>query len=225
MTHSYVKTGALHMQANTPCQDAVFFSETPKLLLIALADGVSECENSHIGAVLACKTAAEYVLEYASTLNEFDDQKVAYLILDQVVFALEEKAAELGCSPESLSSTLCFCCVNRQSRNMVAFSLGDGGVFTIQNGQAELLLAPRQTALGGTAGTMTRDAYRAVQIRRCALPAGTQVLLCSDGMLKVLDEPAHSDAVRGAMACGNFEGLKTLLERAHTNDDCSFIVC
>lgn len=225
MITAYTKTGSAHARDGIPCQDAVYFAENPKMLFIALADGVSECPNSHIGAQVACRAAGDYLLEYAQSLAAFSDQKLAYLILEQVVFALEEKAAELGCAPESLSSTLSFCCVNRKSRSMIAFHLGDGAVYTLEQENAALLIPPARDGLGGTVSTLTRNAYKAVQIRRASLPGQTRVLLCSDGVLKAASAPDCTDDLRQSLSLGDPEGLKAALDQAENFDDCSFIIC
>lgn len=223
MITAYTKTGSAHARDGIPCQDAAYFAENQKMLFIALADGVSECANSHIGAEVACHAAGEYLLEYAQSLADFSDQKFAYLVLEQVVFVLEEKAAELGCAPESLSSTLHFCCVNRKSRSMIAFSLGDGAVYTLEQDSAALLIPPARDVPGGTASTMTRNAYKSAQIRRASLPARTRVLLCSDGVLKAISDAEDAQGQR--LSPGDPEGLKAGLDRTENFDDCSFIVC
>lgn len=225
MIFSYTKTGAGHLESGTPCQDAVYTAETAKLIFIALADGVSACENSHIGARTACRTAAQYVTGYASALAGCDDQKLAFLILEQVVFALEEQAAALGCAPESLSSTLSFCCVSKDSRFAVVFRLGDGGIYAITPEETEMLLRPAVCPGGAPASTMTRNAYKAAQIRRLDLPGDTRVLLCSDGVLKALADPALGPELKQCLSGQNFQGMKALLDQADTADDCSFIVC
>lgn len=220
MNITYTKTGAMHLEKNIPCQDAVYAAQNSRMKIIVLADGVSACENSHIGAAAACKAAADYVLEYACALSGCDGQKLAFLILEQVVFVLEEQAKELGVRPETLSSTLSFCCISKQTRNCILFHLGDGGVYLLEDGGAELLLPP---SAGRTPSTLTRGAYRAARVRRVDLPGQAQVLLCSDGVTKAMNDPDCGEALRRAMASRDFEGMKRLLDQAHTPDDCCFI--
>jgi serine/threonine protein phosphatase PrpC len=221
MTNAYTKTGAMHTRQEIPCQDAVYAAENANMKIIVQADGVSACENSHIGAAEACKAAAEYVLRYGAVLSDCNDEKLACLILEEVVYALEEKAKALGVRAESLSSTLSFCCVHKRNRHCLVFRLGDGGVYLLEDGKADHFLSPDR---GHTVSTMTRGAYRAARIRRADLPGQAQILLCSDGVTAAMDDAEQGSAIRACMASRDFEGLKRLLDRSSTPDDCCFIV-
>lgn len=88
-----------------------------------------------------------------------------------------------------------------------------------------MLIRPAVCPGGAPAGTMTRNAYKAAQIRRLDLPGDTRVLLCSDGVLKALADPALGATLAQCLSDRNFQGMKSLLDQAVTADDCSFIVC
>lgn len=221
MNITYTKTGAMHLEGGIPCQDVVYAGENTRYKIIVLADGVSACENSHIGAAVACQAAADYLLEFGASLSQCDDQKIACLVLEQVVFALEEKAAELGVRPESMSSTLSFCWISKSDRSCIVFHLGDGGVYLLEEQRAE----PLTRSCGSrTVSTMTRGASRAVRMRRMDLPGQAQVLLCSDGVSRAMADPDLGSRLHSAMLCRDFGGMMRLLDQAHTPDDCCFIV-
>lgn len=222
MITAYTKTGSRHQEANIPCQDAVYHIQTENLTVLALADGVSACPLSHIGAEVACRAAAEYVAEFAGSLSQCSEQKLAYLILDQVRFCLEEKAREIGCKPQDLSSTLTLCCIPNATRNALLFQLGDGGVFALEGGEVTSLFPLHRTP-GGPVSTMTSGAHRAARIRRIPLPGMAQVLLCSDGLLKAFASQREEKPISGALERGDLNRMTQLLDTGSFADDVSFI--
>ena len=224
MIVTYTKTGTRHQSLGQNCQDAVFYQDTPELTFLALADGVSACENSRVGAELACRTAAEYVIDYASTFQNCGETKIAYLILDQVRYELENKAREMDWEPETLASTLSFCCVRKATREVLAFHLGDGGIYTMQEAGLSILLSPEGRPMG-PANTITRNNHRAAQVRSFSLPNSARFFLCSDGVLKLLRSHPEKDALTAALDTGDFELFGTLLDRMDSPDDCGFIAC
>lgn len=222
MITTYTKTGEAHAVSGDACQDAVYHLQTGDLTILALADGVSACANSRIGAQTACRAGAEYVARFHDTFAGCDEKKLAYLIGDQVRYALEQQAAELGCAPESLASTLMLCCVHHSTRETLLYCLGDGGVFAVEDGGAVRLMGPVRMP-GGPANTMTRNGYRAARIRRIPLPGDTGVLLCSDGLLKALAGAERCPPAAEALERGDLQALGELLEHHSFSDDISFI--
>lgn len=220
---TYSKTGTYHLSAGTGCQDALLFRDTPEYRFLALADGASGCENSRLGAEVACRAAADYYLTYGSTLKSCADEKAAYLILDQIRFCLEEAAAEQDVAPDSLSSTLTFCCIHKKRREMTVFHLGDGAVYALNPGQAEALVHPAGSR-GAPPLTMTINAHKRAQIHRFPLSPESHVLICSDGLLKVLDSD-NAQGIRSCLSGRDYPALTRLLDESQPFDDCSFIVC
>lgn len=220
---TYAKTGTHHLNAGTACQDAVYFRDTPEFRFFAVADGASACENSALGAAVACRAAADYFLAYGNTLAECSDEKMAYLILDQVRFALEETAREHDIAPETMSSTLTFCCLKRQNMELLVFHLGDGAVYLLDGSTAEQVVKPFRCR-NAPPLTMTVNAYKTVQIRRLSPAPQTRIFLCTDGLLKLMDTP-EGKSVPELLACRDFEGLSELLDETRSFDDCSFLVC
>lgn len=219
--HTYFRTGLRHLASGIGCQDAIYSREEGDLRFFAIADGASACENSRLGAETACRAAADYYLRYHATLDDCSDEKIAWLILDQVRFSLEELAAEKKIPAGSLSSTLTFCCVNTQTLEMLAFQLGDGAVYLADRCAAHQSVAPCCCRTAPPL-TMTRNAYKAVQIRRFSLTPGTQILLCTDGLLKLLSG-SRGEEIRLCLDQRNWDGLCDILDEAESQDDCSFI--
>ena len=222
MIVTYTKTGTRHQSLGQNCQDAVFYRDTPDLTFLALADGVSACENSRIGAELACRTAAEYVIDYASTFHNCDETKIAYLILDQVRYELENKAREMDWEPETLASTLSFCCIRKSTREVLVFHLGDGGIYTMQERGLSMLLPPDGRPMG-PANTITRNNHRAAQVRSFSLPNSARFFLCSDGVVKLLRSHPEKDTMVAALESGDYKTLGAILDRIDSSDDCGFI--
>ena len=219
--HTYFRTGLRHLASGCECQDSVHFREEGAFQFFAIADGASACENSRLGAETACHAAADYYLRYQATLEGCSDEKIAWLILDQVRFSLEELASEQNIPAGSLSSTLTFCCVNTQTLEMLAFQLGDGAVYLADRCGAHQAVAPC-CSRSAPPLTMTRNAYKAAQIRRFSLTPGTELLLCTDGLLKLLSGPRGEDIQR-CLDNRSWDGLCALLDEAESQDDCSFI--
>lgn len=219
---TYFRTGLRHLASGTECQDTVYTREAGTLRFYAIADGASSCENSRLGAETACRAAADYYLRYHATLDDCSDEKIAYLILDQVRFSLEELAREKNIAPGSLSSTLTFCCVDTQTLEMLAFQLGDGAVYLADRNTTHQSMAPCCCRTAPPL-TLTRNAYKAAQIRRFSLTPGAQILLCTDGLLKLLSGPRGED-IRACLDRRDWDGLCDILDEAESQDDCSLLV-
>ncbi len=220
MIVTYTKPGLAHVSQGVPCQDEVFFLETKDLIILTLADGVSQCRNSRQGAQTACIAGAEYLGQFYSSLTQCPEEKLSFLLLDQVDFCLRELALRLDCAPESLSSTLMACCVRKDTRACLVFSLGDGAAYLLNDRGPELILAPRHLPGGGTATTMTRGAHRAAALWRGTLPPDGHIFLCSDGACQALNQ---DEGAVNSLILGEFEDLRLRLEDLPIRDDASFI--
>lgn len=218
---TYAKTGEYHLDRGMSFQDAFHFRETDEYRFFAIADGASSCENSQLGAQTACRAAADYYLTYAGTLGDCSDEKIAYLILDQVRDVLESLAGEQDIPADSLSSTLTFCCVDRRSLEMTVFHLGDGAVYLLDGDAQEQVLTPYRSR-NAPPLTMTVNAYKTAQIRRISLSPETRVLMCTDGLLKLLDG-SDGESIRAHLARQDFDGLCDTLDGISSFDDCSFV--
>lgn len=222
-THHYCKTGAYHLQEGQTCQDQLTVTVVGPYTVAALADGVSACRCGETGAQLACAAVVDFIDMEREHVFSYDPRKLAYLVMEHILYFLENESARTGNAVADYASTIMFSCVENNTGNAVLFGLGDGAVFQTSGTRILREISPKRYG-GHPCLTTTEGAYQAAEIRRIQIPLGDSVLLCTDGFLHAMEtDPACSEAFQHMMLEGTCAELETILEGADEPDDISYI--
>lgn len=219
--YHYQITGGYHREKGEECQDAVLFRESGRYAVAVAADGVSACENGGIGAALACRAAADFARMEGAGLFEYEPEKLAYLLVEHVLYFLEQAGAGAGGRVSDYASTLAAAFLDTRTGKTVLFNLGDGAIFSLAGSEYRLQAAPRQYR-GNPCVTTTKNAYRAAQVKHMELMLGGSLLLCTDGFLHAAGSLPR-DAVSKAVRERSYEALNALLDGTGERDDCSYL--
>ncbi len=175
--------GSFHSQKNAKNEDVILRKSTENFELIALADGASCCKYARIGAKIACQTVVDLFLGCFSLFFNSSLEKCTRLITDEIYKRLLSFSSEKGCDVTELSSTLCFACLNKQTRRIFLFQLGDSNIYLISQCEVSSLCPKIKQRQGFTAN---KDAYRYANVFFSDVSSFNSVLLCSDGAWKLM---------------------------------------
>lgn len=140
-TLSYEVIGKSHIKANKVCQDKTFTLTSNNVLVAALADGAGSCEFSDVGAIIACKSICNYLSNNFDELIQIDNaNEVIAKIINYVCDSLMQKAENMKCDIEKLSSTLL--CVAIKNDDVIVFHVGDGLIAGVKNFELKTLTMP-----------------------------------------------------------------------------------
>ena len=218
----YQKTGKYHLEAGIDNQDAVFEAESGSAKIIAIADGVSCCENSKKGAEAACKAVSKIMLEETEYMFSSGTEKVKGLLFAYVYKKIREEAEKNGHTPESYSSTLAFVCINKISGEVMTFVLGDSLVYRISEGEMSLACSPQLSGDSKTYTTTTEGAEQIIEINTFMPKEKLCFLLATDGAWKCFySGGVMSEKAQMAVREGNIIGY---LEAQECSDDCSIVM-
>ena len=140
-TLNYEVTGKSHIKAKKVCQDKTFTYMGNGAIVSALADGAGRYEFSDIGAISACKSISKYIGDNFDELISISNaNEVITRIVNHVLDDIENKAEEMHCDKEKLSSTLL--CVAIKNEDVMVFHVGDGLIAGLKNGELKTLTMP-----------------------------------------------------------------------------------
>lgn len=220
--HDYQKTGAYHLAAGIPCQDAVLAMEDSEYAMIALADGVSACQFGKTGAETAVKALWDYIQLERENVFLYAPQKLSYLLLEHVLYYLELASVSETADIKEFSSTLAFACMEKKTGRTVAGNLGDGGILGAVQSQFERLSVPKGQR-DQPFVTTSKFANKAMMIRYDALSLGDCILLGSDGFLHALRAIANRGIqISEVLENFAFSELDRYLEEYPEPDDCTY---
>lgn len=222
MITSYQKTGSHHLDRGEPCQDRFCVREDDAHLVLALADGASACARSRTGARIASETGSEYVLRYGTQLTQCPPEKAAALLLEEVCYHLRRQAVEDERDISEYASTLLICRLNKNTGELLVFSLGDDTLFLLGEGKLIPAVTPRRR-WGGCPLTVTEDASRAMTVRELRLAPKEMLMMCTDGFTGLF--PQAGETLRESMRQCDFEQIKAAIDGMENKDDCSFLAC
>ena len=88
--------GKSHYKNDIPCQDKTYFLDSNNIKVASLSDGAGSCKYSHIGAEIATKLCAEYVVEnfhdiYDNFNNETIGKEIFTKIINQINLDIEQR--------------------------------------------------------------------------------------------------------------------------------------
>ena len=210
-----------HIQNNIVNQDSIISAKNERFEIIALADGVSSCENSKKGADIACKVVTDIMLSCAEMFFEFSCKKTAYLIANEVKTALKQEAKKVNASIESFSSTLCFACYDKKTKKVMTFQVGDSNLFLLYANGCRI----SSDGYDESAFTTSKDVDEKVIIKIFNAEELQGIMLCSDGAWRILFENnILSKRVSESLKFSNYNELNKYFDKSSNIDDCSYIL-
>ena len=199
MIRQFSQTGMGHLSQGKENQDCVLSSIDPDYVIIAAAEGVSAARYAKEGAQIACRTVIDVFRRDTESLFACSREKMAVLLLDQILYEIAQQPQ--GAAAEEFASTL------------ILWNLGDGTVLHRSYSGAAYEMSPRRFR-GIPCQTVTKGAYRAVQIQRIRIRHGDTILLMTDG---VQEAPVMQVLSQG------WDVVDETLRRAACRDDASYI--
>ena len=219
MQDQFSHMGGRHRRSGGENQDALWAEETARFAVIALADGVSSCRRAKCGADIACRTLARLMLSQGSRLLSFPPEDTAGFALSRIRYELQKE----GGPAEDYASTAAAVLLDRKSRKLLCFNLGDGLIGGTEAGRCRILAAPSDSS-AGCCTTATVGAEQAAAV--CTLPVGRldSVFLCSDGAWEHLTEAGQlTEEAAGLLADRSYGELERRLIAREPQDDFSLI--
>ncbi len=217
------RMGKRHALAGGENQDALRGGQDRRLCVISLADGVSGCREARRGAEIAGEAITELFLKKGEHFLEFSDAQVGDFALAHILAELRQAAAEADLPLEEYSSTVASVLVDKRTRRMLCFNLGDGMILAAEGGKCRVLSMPADST-SGCCVTTTGRAGELVSVRRFVLEGMESVVILSDGAWRELFSRARLRPEAAAMiAAGDYDALGEYLIRRECMDDFSFI--
>ena len=233
-TLNYEVIGKSHIKAKKVCQDKTFTYNQNGAIVSALADGAGSYEYSDIGAIIACKSISKFIGDnFDELINISNANEVIYKIVNHVVNDIENKANEMHCEKEKLSSTLL--CVAIKNDDVMVFHVGDGLIAGLKNGELKTLTMPDNGEFANATYFITSPrAFEKARLLKGKTTGFQGFALMSDGSSaslynKKLQKPANAIAkliigLQYTFPQSYIDTVKYLMEyeiHERTTDDCS----
>lgn len=219
---SYSKIGEMHKRENMENQDCVYSAENQYTSFFAVADGVSACKNSKLGARLACEVCSEILLDHAGYYFNADAEKVKKILLTNIRSAIAGQAKQDRCTPKDYASTLTFLCVDELSDRILTFSLGDSRIYRIDDRGVHPVCQTVNREQGGICTTISCSAEKEAVVQKSDRQKKDKFLLCTDGMWRTAEAASLLDDPDLFQDDGTT--ITDLLDRQKIHDDCSFLL-
>lgn len=217
------KTGSYHSKNHTENQDVILSGSSGSLTGLFLADGVSGCERSGVGAMRVCEAMKNLLMKRGACFFDLEEREIADYSLAHVRYALRELSRLEGRPVEHFSSTMAWGLLDRRSGRLMLLNLGDGLIAGVRDGRLNILAMPDDSSKGCCC-TTTEGAEGRTAVRFADAGDYDEVFLCSDGAWKALfDGGRLRDEVRRLLKTGACADLANYLRKTDTFDDCSFI--
>ena len=215
--NKFSKTGTYHKAINRENQDYVYSIEGEDFLAIMLADGATACEKGLEGAKVSCEAMAGVIEQEGSIFFHYPKEKIAYLLMEQILYCLECNKSK-ACDIREYGSTFALVFMEKKTGRTVLVNLGDGAIVSITENGFSYLLKPKRYR-GNPCLTTTRGAEKAIDIAVCNLALGDSILMCSDGFLDQMEK----EDIASLLNSYDVEGLSRKLSLLENEDDCSYI--
>ena len=215
--YSSSRIGRAHKENGLQNQDAVSVFENERIALAVLSDGVSECEFGGQGAEAAVKVTERLLVKNHQKLWKMPPQKTVGIILNEVRHGLSSLADG---NLSQYAGTLCFALLDKVSRRLMLFKLGDSNVYLFSKDGCALF-GKGQGA--DTRFTVSPDAEAAAELEMVDGVGLTAVMLCSDGAWRSMyDGNRLKDELTAAAVSGDTETFKQHFDSQESTDDSSF---
>lgn len=217
------RAGTHHQEQGEENQDAVCSGSAKGICVISLADGVSACGEARCGAEIASRAITDLLLKKSGYFLTFDQDKIARFALDHILWELSRRAKEEQKAVEDYSSTVTSVLVDRKSRKMLCFNLGDSMVLAVGNGVCRVAAMPSDSR-EGCCVTTTKHAASLASVRLLDSGGVESVILCSDGAWRqMFDKNRLKPEVASLLTHHEYQRLKEFLTGQDCFDDYSFI--
>lgn len=184
MVIKFSKKGQYHKEANVENQDFVYSYENANICYIAIADGASSCKKGKQGAEIACKCIKKLLVD--SDIFSFDEDKIAYVIWEEIMYHIKNEAVKQKTTPKMFASTFAFACFDKRTDTLITYNLGDGVIFVKYDSEYKMLSAPKRFK-GKCTLVPNTDAFRDADVTFTEFFKGS-VFLCTDGLYTVLSD-------------------------------------
>ncbi|MBQ8540101.1 MAG: protein phosphatase 2C domain-containing protein [Clostridia bacterium] len=181
----FTKVGNYNSLRGVENQDYICVKENKRFLVVALADGATSCVKGAAGARIACEAASGMLIK-SDKWFDFEKEKVAYLILEEVLFQTKKEADKNNEPLEAYASTLVITLFDKKKNRLLVFNLGDGAVFlSFQNDiKYNPVVSPKR--FEGQPSLITcLDSYKDAQVVVLNEFDG-KIFMCSDGVYEIL---------------------------------------
>lgn len=202
-------------------QDFIYEKQNDDGAFFAVADGVSACKKSGIGAQIACKISADILLDHIEYYFESSEEKVKSLILMNIRNAIQEQANKDECEAEDYASTLCFVCYDKRCNRVMTFSLGDSRIYQIYNDKMRYINCTVSHSDNAVCSAISYSAEREAVLNRRPIDEDEGFLLCTDGMWKTAE---RLGLFVNPVCWEDGKTILCFLEQNTPNDDYSFLV-
>lgn len=219
--HSII--GTYHQEHDQDNQDVLCYSQDQHYSVISLADGVSTCSCAKRGAEIASQTITDLFLKNGARLFTLDDSQVSKAVLSRVMQELNEDADKIKAPVNEYASTLASVLIDKRTKKMLCFSVGDGIIMALKKDIIRVLAIPSDSRQGCIV-TTTRDADLAATVKILDLDEMEAVIICSDGAWQEMFSHGRlKPEIREILCNHDFDNLSIYLKEMNTFDDHSFI--
>lgn len=223
MINKFSKTGTYHKANGKENQDAVFSGENKRFAVIALADGVSECKEAKTGAEIAGKAITNLFLQKGEYFMEFEKEQTAKLVISHILYELRKKAESDAENTAAYSSTAASVLLDKKTKKMLFFSLGDSIIIAVKDKKCDILAKPSDSRWGCYV-TTTEGAESAAKTNVINASEIDSVVICSDGAWKnMFDGNRLKNEVRTIIEDCEYDELKKFIQAQNGFDDSSFV--
>lgn len=183
---------------------------------------MTACENSDKGAEIACESAAKIMLDEVDYIFRSDAEKIAHILISYI----REKILQTDKNGLSYASTLSFVCINKKTKKVMTFELGDSCIYLIKQSDIVPVKPFCDTEDNYCCATMTDGAQRQVKITFIDADEVDSVLICSDGAWKTMyvNGTDVDNRIKEAIIEINTDEIDRYFDETETTDDCTLLL-
>lgn len=223
MINQFSNAGMHHLFDNAINQDAISTAQNNRYVAISLADGVSTCTAAQQGAIVACNTLNDLLINKAAFFFQFDEKQVAEIVISHILYNLRKQAAEDNEDIGEYSSTISSVLIDTKAKKAVLINLGDGIILAMAKGKANVLAMPDDSSLGCCV-TTTMNAINSVAIKAIDIRMLDSIAICSDGAWRqMFNKNKLKPEVANILGNSEYDLLSEFLLKQKCFDDFSFV--
>ena len=217
------ETGLFHKRDGLVNEDHIMTGSTDRYRVIVLADGVSTCRCSGIGARIACEKTKDYLLGNAKDVFSYEEVTIAEYVLGLVNRAICETAESDGNDICDYSSTLSAVLYDSETCKAIVFHLGDGLILLVNDNGCKVIGMPYDHSVG-TPVTTTEGVCKMSIVRKIDTSDSSYILMFSDGAWDLIyTKGSLMKEVMNFIINGEFDKLNDYLRNRVPEDDYSYI--
>ncbi len=223
MITGFSKAGEYHNNDNTKNEDYIASEENAGYCIIALADGVSSCKKSGVGAKVSCLSLTRLLSKKGNCFFGFDKKESAQIIINQILFELKEKCLSDNGNIEDYSGTIACALYDKRNKRLFVLSLGDSLILSSDKNGCKVLAYPADSSRGCPC-TTTSSAEKLVYINILENFRAEAVYIFSDGAWqKLFSGNRLREDIKKILEEKNYDELICFLNNTQSKDDQSFI--